>query len=552
MKAQIIIFLKVLGVLIIYNLLILSSVFGQVPESMSYQAVVRDANNNLVTNQTIGMQISIIQDSTMGSPVYVETQIPTTNANGLVTVEIGSGSVISGDFSSIDWSNGPYFIKTEIDLNGGSNYTISGTTQLLSVPYALYAKNSENTGNAWSLTGNEGTVPGTNFIGTTDNADLEIKINNSTKTRITNKGQIEILNTGYSVFVGQYAGAADDLSNNYNVFIGYSSGKTNTSGYHNTAIGTYSLRDNTTGSNNTAIGNSSLEYNTTGYDNTAVGYMTLTYDTTGYCNTAIGTSALFHNTSGYENTAIGWGALADNTTGIRNSANGYQVLTNNTTGSYNTASGWRSLAENTTGNSNTSIGYAALSNNTTESYNTAIGFAAYYNNNYYNSTAIGYETEITANNQIRLGNSDITSIGGFVSWTNVSDKRFKKDIKEDVHGLDFIMKLHPVTYHLDMNAIAKFLNTPDSLRLYKAEQIKEQMVCSGFIAQEVEQAAEDVGYKFSGVDKPKNNNDYYGLRYAEFVVPLVKAVQEQQKIIEKQQKEIDELKKLVNDLINKQ
>jgi uncharacterized protein (TIGR02145 family) len=115
---------------------------AQTPEKMSYQAVVRDADDNLLTNQTIGIQISILQGSANGTAVYVETHLPSTNANGLITLEIGTGST-SDDFSSIDWANGPYFIKTETDVNGGSNYTITGTSQLLSVPFALHAKTAE-------------------------------------------------------------------------------------------------------------------------------------------------------------------------------------------------------------------------------------------------------------------------------------------------------------------------------------------------------------------------------------------------------------------------
>ena len=111
---------------------------------MSYQSVIRDANNDLVSNQSVGMQISILQGSANGSSVYTETQSASTNDNGLVSIAIGEGTS-NDNFSSIDWSNGPYFIKTETDPTGGSNYTITGTSQLLSVPYALYAKSAENT-----------------------------------------------------------------------------------------------------------------------------------------------------------------------------------------------------------------------------------------------------------------------------------------------------------------------------------------------------------------------------------------------------------------------
>ena len=117
------------------------SIYAQSPEKMSYQAVVRDANNTLVANQTVGMRISILQSTITGIVVYTETHSVDTNMNGLVSLEIGNGSS-SDDFSTIDWSAGPYFIKTETDPTGGSSYTITGTSQLMSVPYAMYAKSS--------------------------------------------------------------------------------------------------------------------------------------------------------------------------------------------------------------------------------------------------------------------------------------------------------------------------------------------------------------------------------------------------------------------------
>ncbi|MEZ4890812.1 MAG: DUF1566 domain-containing protein [Crocinitomicaceae bacterium] len=127
-------------------ILMTASVFAQIPQKISYQAVIRDGSNNLVANQPIGMKISILQGSFSGASVYSEifNPNPTTNANGLVTVEIGGGLPVSGSFTSIDWSSGPYFIKTETDPTGGTNYTIIGTSQLLSVPYALHAKTAES------------------------------------------------------------------------------------------------------------------------------------------------------------------------------------------------------------------------------------------------------------------------------------------------------------------------------------------------------------------------------------------------------------------------
>jgi hypothetical protein len=120
--------------------LTLSTAFAQSPQKMSYQAVIRNGSNQLVTNTIVGMQINILQDSASGIAVYTETQAPTTNANGLVTIEIGSGT----GFDIINWAEGPYFLKTETDPTGGTNYTITGTSQLLSVPYAMHAKTAEN------------------------------------------------------------------------------------------------------------------------------------------------------------------------------------------------------------------------------------------------------------------------------------------------------------------------------------------------------------------------------------------------------------------------
>ena len=114
---------------------------AQAPNKMSYQAVIRNSSNALVTNSAVGMRISILQTSATGTAVYVETQNSTTNANGLASLEIGGGTVLSGNFANINWANGPYFIKTETDPTGGTSYTITGTSQLLSVPYALYAGN---------------------------------------------------------------------------------------------------------------------------------------------------------------------------------------------------------------------------------------------------------------------------------------------------------------------------------------------------------------------------------------------------------------------------
>lgn len=268
---------------------------------------------------------------------------------------------------------------------------------------------------------------------------------------------------------------------------------------------------------------------------------------TGSSNTAIGYHTLLVNSTGGSNTAVGWRSLRSNTTGGWNTAIGWASLSNNTTGEWNTAGGHMALLNNTLGSKNSAFGLHSLGGNTTGDHNSALGYAANQSGQYSYTTAIGAITSVTANQQVRIGWNAL-SIGGPQLWTNTSDGRFKKDVKEEVPGLAFISKLRPITYHYDMDTYAKFLELPDSLRIKECEINQEAMLQSGFIAQEVEALAQSIGYDFIGVDKPKNNKDYYGLRYSAFVVPLVKAVQEQQTIIETQNAKIEALEKIVLEL----
>jgi hypothetical protein len=118
---------------------------AQAPQKMSYQSVVRNAANQIVANQNIGVKISIVEGSITGTIVYAETHTTTTNANGLFTLEAGGGTPTTGTFATINWGNGSHYIKSEIDITGGTNYALSGTMELLSVPYAMYAANAGNT-----------------------------------------------------------------------------------------------------------------------------------------------------------------------------------------------------------------------------------------------------------------------------------------------------------------------------------------------------------------------------------------------------------------------
>ena len=136
--------MKKITTLIVMMVLCAASLFAQAPEKFTYQAVVRNANNTLVANAQVGVRVNILQGTATGNAVYSETHMVSSNANGLVTLNIGAGSVLHGSFANIDWADGPYFLKTDIDPNGGNDYNITSTQQLLSVPYALYAKEAAN------------------------------------------------------------------------------------------------------------------------------------------------------------------------------------------------------------------------------------------------------------------------------------------------------------------------------------------------------------------------------------------------------------------------
>ncbi len=392
----------------------------------------------------------------------------------------------------------------------------------------MTAELTATTTDAWLLTGNAGTMDGTNFLGTTDNVPLNFRVNN------------------------EKAGRIDPILNN--TFMGYRSAFMTVTGHDNTAFGGSALFHLTNGSNNTAIGANALQTNT-GFGNTAVGRMALLGNTTGQSNVAVGQAAMRANTTGSNNIAIGGEAMVA-PGGNENIAIGTLSMWIGS-GNRNVAMGTTSLFLSM-GNENTAIGDHALSNNQNGSFNTAIGSSAGQANNASNSTAIGYNSNFTGNNstalgagafsnapnKVRIGNAAVTVIEGQVPFSFPSDGRYKFNVKEDVSGLDFILQLRPVTYQFDVRLFdEESLNKsgPGPLAIQAAYDEAVQIRRSGFIAQEVEKAAEKSGYNFSGINKPKSETDHYSLSYESFVVPLVKSIQEQQIIIDSQNKKITDL-----------
>ena len=324
-------------------------------------------------------------------------------------------------------------------------------------------------------------------------------------------GRLNVTNTGESTFLGKGAGENDDLSSNRNVAIGHDALKTTTTGWDNTAIGHEALRDNVDGYSNTAAGKEALAANDDGYANTALGKYAMSSNTSGYLNTSVGMNSLPSLTDGHSNTAVGYSSLYLSTTGYENTA----------------------------------IGHGAGHLITTGYQNTCLGKTTNVGATVNNSTAIGYGAHPTTSNTIQLGNSSVTSIGGYAAWTNLSDERCKQNIVANVPGLEFVTKLRPVTYNMDLDALAAIKGTPDSARSMKDERAKEEILYTGLIAQEVEQAAKAIDFDFSGIDAPENENDHYSLRYAEFVVPLIQAIQELNQMNRDLKMEVEVLRKQV-------
>lgn len=359
--------------LLLFLFLIQSTILlAQAPQGFNYQATVRNSSGGLIISQNVNFKFNLMQNAPTSVPVYSETHLAPTDDLGAVNLVIGKGTATTGTFSNIDWGNGIYYLG--IELNTGSGYVAMGTTQLLSVPYALYAKSS----------GTNATVGAISATSTVNGASITSGELNLSPADATNGG---VITTGLQTIAGAKTFSSDLNVNG--VTIGRGSGNQE----YNNAVGIAALEANTTGQWNVGIGYWALKNNTTGRANNAIGFRALTANTTGNENHAIGDSALYRNTTGGQNIAIGAAALGANTTGSDNVAIGHASLLKNTIGHYNTAIGESALNGNILGNGNTALGYTA----------STVGDLT-------NATAIGNSARVTASNTVQLGNAAVTSV----------------------------------------------------------------------------------------------------------------------------------------------
>lgn len=354
---------------------------------------------------------------------------------------------------------------------------------------------------AWLLTGNYGTSPSTNWLGTNDAEALQFKVD------------------------GEKSGWIDYLSTTGNSFFGYEAGNITTGGY-NTAVGYQALQTNTIGTDNTAVGYQTLIENT-GSNNTGVGFGALLSNSSGNLNTSTGYGSLFLNSTGGNNTTTGALSLYTNSTGNNNTAQGYACLYFNT-GNNNTAEGYYALAFTSSGINNTGVGYQAGQTNTIGTLNTFLGYDAdTHVNNLTNATSIGNGAIVYASNNMMFGNTAVIGWGFGATpsgtqalivgtnatngnganltitgnWTSTSDSTKKHDIQNITYGLAEVMKLRPVSYE------------------WKGTNQKD----IGFLAQEVRHILPEIVYGEEG---------HMTLSYGQFAPVLTKAIQQQQAMID--------------------
>jgi hypothetical protein len=434
--------------LLILALLLSNFLYAQSPESFKYQAQIRDKNGNILAKQNISLKISIVQSSPSGSIVYSEEHAIQTNSNGIITIAIGEGDQPTANFSTIDWGTDSYYVKTELDPEGGTNYTEMGTSQLLSVPYALYSKNSgkvnqynsdtlfvvkDNQGNVvfavfpdgakvyvndtspkdkaggFAVTGRS-KVKGTEFSifhATPDST--RIYINDSTTTK-DKAGGFAV--SGRSKVKGEENRLFYADNDSTRIYI-YDSAKDKAGGFavsgrNNSKAGDFRLMQLTP--ENYTIGHSAGTNITTGYKNFFAGYEAGMENTTGFynvflgyragknnnssSNVFIGTEAGINNVDGWSNVFIGNRAGYNNiggggTFGARNVFIGREAGYYNEDGGDNIYIGAFAGNEMVSGDNNVIIGNTAASHNTTGQNNVYFGNRAAYSNNGNSNVIIG-------------------------------------------------------------------------------------------------------------------------------------------------------------------
>jgi len=477
----------------LFALLCAISVYSQSPQRMTYQSVIRNASDALVSNSPVGIQISILQGSPTGIASYIETHTPTTNINGLATLEIGSGTVVAGSFSGIDWSNGPYYLKTETDPSGGTVYSISATTQLLSVPYALHAETVTNADDAdsdpnneiqsLSINGNDLTISGGNTItlaggGNTLDEAYDQGGAGLGRTITTDAGAVQIINSGSNTtgldISSAVANSTGVLSTHSGVGVALRAESTNPS---NSFSAIQANTNSATAANAAILGN-----------NSGAGY-----GVTGQIPaSATGEAGIYGSNL---RTTGGNGVLGIGFNGVVGQSiypTGFAVYGSNT--------GTTGLSIGTYG-----IGFNGIYGQTT---NVTTGWSGYF------TADIGVD-------------GTGFSLGG---WQTVSDRRLKSNIVPIESPLERLMQLNGMQYTLTTKT-----------KPYNGELTTKTRQQYGVIAQEVEAVFPEMVQEKAVFNNSGDDTVYKTVNYDQLVPVLIESVKELNAKIEALEAKIEEL-----------
>ncbi|MBL0047746.1 MAG: tail fiber domain-containing protein [Bacteroidetes bacterium] len=468
-----------------------SSLFAQAPQKMNYQSVVRNSSGVLISNANVGVRISILQNSASGSAVYVETQTQPTNTNGLITLEIGAGTVVSGSFSGINWETGTYYIKTQIDPTGGTNYSITGTSQLLSVPYALSSANS-----FWKKNGNDISFSGGNVgIGTTTpGQNLTVNGGMNVDGAGLNDGTLgqTAASAGLSFGLASGEGIASKRTSNGNLF-GLD--------FYTAFVNRMSI----TNTGNVGIANSTphalLQFDNSLANRKLVLYESVDNDNEFY-GFGINPSTLRYQTSSPSSDHVFFAATG------AGASNELMRIKGNGLVSIGNASAVSDLHIKQSGGSaaNQQTGGINLENSGKH-------WRIYNSNDFirfnYSTDGVSYTAK-----------SYISSTDG--SYNVVSDARLKRDFESFETVLPKVLALKPLKYHYLDN---------------KENAIKTM----GFLAQDVQKI-------FPEIVSHEEGEDLLAIDYSKFAIVSIKAIQEQQAQIEALKKQVADLSAAVQKL----
>jgi hypothetical protein len=455
-----------------------------------FQGIALDGAGKALVSKKIGIKISIIKDNASGTVSYAESHAPTTDNNGLFQINIGSGTALTNTFAAIDWSTLNYFLRLEMDVNGGTSYSLISTTKMGSVPFAYFSSRSQkqiiyqNVGNS------------ADTLKIDDNVDLVETFNGQWRTAFKlpqpNQTNLQLLQRKNTTILF-------NCKSDFSITVS----KSNTS-----------LRDNLVLNNG--------EFALFLFDGekwlNIGGKLTVTDSKE---NTSLGTKSLNKITTGYQNVAIGSNTLLNNLIGKSNTAVGHDALHFNLAAD-NTSLGQSSLYNNTNGNSNVGIGVFALYANKLGSKNSASGVRSGENiDSGTNLTTIGYESKASnpnASNEITFGDSNIKTIRSAVtSITSLSDARDKKNIQDLSLGLNFIQTLKPRSFQWDKREWYTG-NTSDGSKLAK-------IATAGFIAQELDESQQKFNADWLNLVY-KSNPEKLEANYGNLIPIIVKALQE--------------------------